>query len=64
MTKNNYIKIKLDDIEFSRINEIQKLTHQKRSEICREALYLLIFKRYPSLLIPKTGQDGQGEMAF
>jgi hypothetical protein len=63
MTKNNYIKIKLDDIEFSRINEIQKLTHQKRSEICREALYLLIFKRYPSLL-KLPGQDGQDEMAF
>ena len=63
MTKNNYIKIKLDDIEFSRINEIQKLTHQKRSEICREALYLLIFKRYPSLL-KQPGQYGQDEIAF
>ncbi len=50
MKKTIYLKIRLNEIELKRIEEIQKLTHQKKSEILREALYLLVFNRYAHLL--------------
>lgn len=45
-----YLKIRLNEIELKRIEEIQNLTQQKKSEIVREALYLLILNRYVELL--------------
>ena len=50
MKKTNYIKLRLNDVELKRIEEIQNLTHQKKSEIIREALYLLVLNRYIKLL--------------
>lgn len=54
----------MNELEFNRIIEVQKLTQQKKTEVIREALYLLYLNRYPSLLIPKTGQDGQDKTAL
>ena len=45
-----YLKIRLNEIELKRIEEIQNLTQQKKSEILREALYLLVLNRHPHLL--------------
>lgn len=45
-----YLKIRLNEIELKRIEKIQNLTQQKKSEIVREALYLLILNRYVELL--------------
>ena len=64
MKKTYYIKLRMNELEFNRIIEVQMLTQQKKTEVIREALYLLYLNRYPNLLIPKTGQDGQDEMAF
>ena len=50
MKKTMYLKIRLNEIELKRIEEIQNLTQQKKSEILREALYLLVLNRYPQLL--------------
>jgi hypothetical protein len=50
MKKTNYIKLRLNDLELKRIEEIQNLTQQKKSEVLREALYLLVFNRYAQLL--------------
>ena len=50
MKKTNYIKLRLNDLELKRIEEIQNLTQQKKSEVLREALYLLVLNRYPHLL--------------
>lgn len=50
MKKTIYLKIRLNEIELKRIEEIQKLTQQKKSEVLREALYLLVFNRYAHLL--------------
>jgi hypothetical protein len=50
MKKTYYLTIRLNEIELKRMTEIQKLTQQKKSEILREALYLLVFNRYTNLL--------------
>lgn len=50
MKKTNYLKLRLNDQELKRIKEIQNLTHQKKSEVLREALYLLVLNRYAQLL--------------
>ena len=50
MKKTMSLKIRLNEIELKRIEEIQNLTQQKKSEILREALYLLVLNRYPQLL--------------
>ena len=50
MKKTMYLKIRLNEIELKRIEEIQNLTQQKKSVILREALYLLVLNRYPQLL--------------
>ena len=50
MKKTMCLKIRLNEIELKRIEEIQKLTQQKKSEVLREALYLLVFNRYANLL--------------
>jgi hypothetical protein len=63
MKKTYYVKLRMNELELNRIIEVQKLTQQKKTEVIREALYLLYLNRYPSLLIP-PGQDGQDEMAF
>jgi hypothetical protein len=50
MKKTFYLTIRLNEVELKRMTEIQKLTQQKRSEILREAFYLLVFNRYTNLL--------------
>ena len=40
----------MNEIEMQRIIEIQKLTQQNKSEIVREALYLLVLNRFSHLL--------------
>jgi predicted DNA-binding protein len=50
MKKNYYLTIRLNDIELERLKQIQKLTQQKKSEIVREALYLLVLNRYSQIL--------------
>jgi predicted DNA-binding protein len=50
MKKNYYLTIRLNDIELERLKQIQKLTQQKKSEIVREALYLLVLNRYSQFL--------------
>ena len=50
MKKTYYAKLRMNEIEMQRIIEIQNLTHQKKSDILREALYLLVLNRYPQLL--------------
>jgi hypothetical protein len=50
MKKTYYLTIRLNEIELKRMTEIQKLTQQKKSEILREALYLLVLNRYTNLL--------------
>lgn len=62
MKKTYYVKLRMNELELNRIIEVQKLTQQKKTEVIREALYLLYLNRYPSILIP-PGQDGQDEMA-
>lgn len=63
MKKTYYVKLRMNELELNRIIEVQKLTQQKKTEVIREALYLLYLNRYPSILIP-PGQDGQDEMPF
>jgi hypothetical protein len=58
MKKTYYVKLRMNELELNRIIEVQKLTQQKKTEVIREALYLLYLNRYPSLLIP-PGHDGQ-----
>lgn len=58
MKKTHYVKLRMNELELIRINEIQKLTQQKKTEVIREALYLLYLNRYPNLLSP-PGHDGQ-----
>ena len=53
----------MNELELNRILEVQKLTQQKKTEVIREALYLLYLNRYPSILTP-PGQDGQDEIPF
>ncbi len=53
----------MNELELNRIIEVQKLTQQKKTEVIREALYLLYLNRYPSILTP-PGQDGQDEIPF
>ncbi len=48
----------MNELELNRIIEVQKLTQQKKTEVIREALYLLYLNRYPNLLSP-PGHDGQ-----
>jgi hypothetical protein len=50
MKKTYYLTIRLNEVEQKRMTEIQKLTQQKKSEILREALYLLVLNRYHQLL--------------
>ena len=63
MKKTYYVKLRMNELELNRIIEVQRLTQQKKTEVIREALYLLYLNRYPSILTP-PGQDGQDEMAF
>jgi hypothetical protein len=50
MRKTYYLTIRLNEVELNRMTEIQKLTQQKKSEILREALYLLVLNKYPQIL--------------